>query len=101
MAKVSITRRMRDLLSWAHVFINPCDVLCRSLHPARHAAATLLRYQQAFAGQPSGRQRRRAAEEEIEESADDWLPLGAGDVQVLRVEHHSRQPQDWCVRLPA
>jgi hypothetical protein len=51
----------------------------RSLNPARHAAATLLRFQETARGQP-------------------LVPQQSGQaahLQVLSAEYHSRQPQDW------
>lgn len=70
----------------------PLKPRCRALNPARTAAATLLRYQQAAAGalgaQPAG----QVAGEDS--AAGLGLPPG-GELRVLGVEHYSREPQDW------
>ena len=59
----------------------------RALNPARAVAATLLRYQQTATSE--GQAEGSAGREE-----DAGLPTG-GEVQVLAVEHFSREPQDW------
>jgi len=61
--------------------------LCRALNPARVAAATLLRYQQTAAAE--GRAEDTATEETHGSSPAET------ELQVLAVEHFSREPQDW------
>ena len=61
----------------------------RALNPARAAAATLLRYQQTAGAAPEGQARQAASGEEGSG------PPGASELQILGVEHFSREPQDW------
>lgn len=56
----------------------------RALNPARAAAATLLRYQ-----------RTATSEGQAEGTSGEEGSRAGGELQVLAVEHFSREPQDW------
>ncbi|PRW58918.1 piezo-type mechanosensitive ion channel-like protein isoform X1 [Chlorella sorokiniana] len=57
----------------------------RALNPARAVAATLLRYQQTA-----------ASEEQAQDTGEEGAgSLESSELQVLAVEHFSREPQDW------
>ena len=78
----------------------PClgAMLCRSLHPARHAAATLLRYQWQLQQQRQQQQPEACSEGlEVSGGGGDVCRGDADGLTITSVEHHSRQPQDWWV----